>query len=51
MWTIRYWLSYALLALALAALPPGAYRDELRRRVYALADDATLQAAARRNQC
>lgn len=41
MWLVRYWLSYWLLAAALAVMPDTAYRSELRRRVYDLKAEAT----------
>lgn len=44
MWLSRYWLSRWLMSASLAVMPRGPYRDELRRRIYALRDEASIDA-------
>ncbi len=44
MFLIRYWLSSWLMSACLWVMPRGAYRDELRRRIYGLRNEVMINA-------
>ncbi len=45
LWMTRYHVARLLIWAGLLALPPGAYRDELTRRIYDLKNEAVRKFA------